>query len=445
MAAGKFHCDVCSSDCTNRVRIRCAVCNEYDLCVPCFANGSATANHKPWHAYRIIEQHAYPIFDKDWGADEELLLIEGAEQLGLGNWQDVSDHIGSRTKEEVGEHYTRCYLQSKDYPLPETDTDLSHITPQVFAAMRKERLERLERKKNGPLPPPKPKASASVPLCHEIQGYMPGRMEFEHEVEDEAEHTVKEMIFDPDDQPNDIDLKLTILDIYNSRLTTRAERKRIMLLNGLLEYRKNITLDKKRLKEEKEVLKKINAMIRVMTPADFEDFLRDILTELRCRIRIQQLQTWRRNGIRTAEAGNRFEKDKIVRLNALQRFGAGSALSSRHTANSIASNALGTPRGRGSATPQPETKPPKKNINQPLDISGAADFDLLSQDEKILCASLRMYPKPYMAIKHQLMRDAAKSDGVLKKKEVRQSLKIDVNKASKIFEFFVTQRWINQG
>ena len=30
------------------------------------------------------------------------------------------------------------------------------------------------------------KPVASVPLCHEIQGYMPGRLEFDHEAENEA-------------------------------------------------------------------------------------------------------------------------------------------------------------------------------------------------------------------------------------------------------------------
>ena len=80
-----FHCDVCSSDCTNRIRIQCAICTDYDLCVPCFAAGLTTGDHKPWHDYQIIEQNTYPIFDRDWGADEELLLIQGCETSGLGS------------------------------------------------------------------------------------------------------------------------------------------------------------------------------------------------------------------------------------------------------------------------------------------------------------------------------------------------------------------------
>ena len=111
--SNKFHCDVCSSDVTNRVRISCAECDGYDLCISCFSNGSSTGDHKPYHKYRVIEQHSYPIYDDDWGADEELLLIEGAQQYGIGNWQGIADHIGfSRSKEEVENHYHKIYLRS---------------------------------------------------------------------------------------------------------------------------------------------------------------------------------------------------------------------------------------------------------------------------------------------------------------------------------------------
>lgn len=442
-----FHCDVCSADCTNRIRIQCAICTDYDLCVPCFAAGSTTNEHKPWHDYQIIEQNTYPIFDKEWGADEELLLIQGCETFGLGNWQDIADHIGSRSKDEVAKHYFDVFLNSNEYPLPEMDRDFSSVTPLDFLKQRKARLEY---RKNLPLPPPKTKPVASVPLCHEIQGYMPGRLEFDHEAENEAEVSVKDLIFDPDDTPGDIELKLTILDIYNSRLTTRAERKRVMILNNLLDYRRNISNDKRKSREEKEFLKKINAFIRILTPEDFEAFSKDILTELRCRIRIQQLQNWRMHGITTIEDGNKFEKDKLIRAAHYQRMGNGAGLNLRLSGGvgpKGSTNGVYNGRTKSTNSPQPmlEYKPKiPTNVRAPLDISHAADFELLSNEEKQLCATLRILPKPYLAIKNQLMKEAVKNNGVLKKKDARQSLKIDVNKASKIYEFFVQMGWCTQ-
>jgi transcriptional adapter 2-alpha len=38
----------------------------------------------------------FPLFDEAWGADEEILLLEAIEMYGLGNWSDVSDHVGTK-------------------------------------------------------------------------------------------------------------------------------------------------------------------------------------------------------------------------------------------------------------------------------------------------------------------------------------------------------------
>ena len=54
------------------------------------------------------------------------------------------------------------------------------------------------------LPPPKPKVAPSHPANHEIQGFMPGRLEFDLEAENDAEHLVKDMIFNDDDSQIDI-------------------------------------------------------------------------------------------------------------------------------------------------------------------------------------------------------------------------------------------------
>jgi hypothetical protein len=56
------------------------------------------------------EQHSYPIFSPDWGADEELLLVSGLMKDGLGNWQEAATHIGTRTKEDCEAHYHAVYL-----------------------------------------------------------------------------------------------------------------------------------------------------------------------------------------------------------------------------------------------------------------------------------------------------------------------------------------------
>jgi len=44
----------------------------------------------------------------------------------------------------------------------------------------------------------------SQPANHEIAGYMPGRLEFETEYENEAEQTVKDMLFSEEDAPEEV-------------------------------------------------------------------------------------------------------------------------------------------------------------------------------------------------------------------------------------------------
>jgi Myb-like DNA-binding domain len=48
----------------------------------------------------------------------ELLLLEGISLQGLGNWQAIAEHVGTRTKEEIEAHYNSVYVDSPDWPLP---------------------------------------------------------------------------------------------------------------------------------------------------------------------------------------------------------------------------------------------------------------------------------------------------------------------------------------
>lgn len=448
--SNKFHCDVCSADCTNRVRISCAECPEYDLCVPCFSNGAYNGNHRPFHNYRIIETNSYPILCNDWGADEELALIKGCQSFGLGNWQDIADHIGSRDKVEVMQHYIDYYINSDYYPIPDITKQIS-ISQDDFLAQRKQRIEDF---RNRPLDPPR-KPMASVPSCHEVQGFMPGRLEFETEFENDAEDPVKDMVFEPDDQPLDIELKFVILDIYNTRLTSRAERKRLLFENNLLEYRKLQALDKKRSRDAKELYNRLKTFAQLMTAEDFQEFSSDMLEELRCRSLIHQLQEWRSNGITTLEAGHKYERDKQARISALERLGVGGSNGldpANITAESRYRSGMNFSHRSNADYSQNynehhilqgmDATGTKKKALTSTDIQHAPDFGLLSKGEQQLCIQSRILPKPYLAIKEIMFRELLRSGGNLRKNDCRDLLNIDVSKADKIYDFFLSQNWL---
>jgi len=276
----------------------------------------------------VIEQNSYPIFTEDWGADEELLLLQGAEMYGLGSWADIADHIGgARDKDEVRDHYLNTYIYSSKFPLPEHsdpgNNTFANISREEFQSRKKRRIEsRKEEAIKSTPSAPKKKPTASVPACHEIQGYMPGRLEFETEFDNEAEMAVKDLFFEPGDgiNPNtgavepEVELKCAVMDIYNHKLTQRAQRKKVMFEHGLLEYRKNTGNDKKRTKDERDLLNKPKPFARIMNKKDYDDFAEGLLQEHTLRQAVAQLQEWRRMGIQTLEAGQKYEVEKVQRV-----------------------------------------------------------------------------------------------------------------------------------
>ncbi|KAH7324640.1 transcriptional adaptor-like protein [Stachybotrys elegans] len=508
----KYVCDVCSSDITSTVRIRCAdpACTDFDLCVSCFSKGESRNSHNPaTHPFRVIEQNSFPIFDSDWGADEELLLLEGAEIYGLGSWADIADHIGGfRGKDEVRDHYYKTYLESSKFPLPErcspNDSDLATEIPrEEFQARKKRRIEeRREEAKNAPALQPKTKPTASVPSCHEIQGYMPGRLEFETEYANEAEEAVQHMQFDPGDGLNprtgemepEMELKITVMEVYNCRLTQRVERKKVIFEHNLLDYRENTKTEKKRTKEEKDLLQKAKPYARMMNHKDFEDFNQGLLDELNLRQAIAQLQEWRSVKIGDLRSGLKYETEKVQRaqkaipMGSMDRERLASAQRSKQQpapeppsgaalllapelpaqGTSMDGQVNGHPNGEvngndkaltnghvhTNGTSEVNGHAPAKQKQMPVPISGvtplqlsednAPDLHLLTPEEAKLCEVVRLQPKPYLMIKEQIFKEALKTNGTLKRKQAREICRLDSQKGGRIFDFFINSGWVGK-
>ncbi|XP_031273471.1 transcriptional adapter ADA2 [Pistacia vera] len=118
-----YHCNYCNKDITGKIRIKCAVCPDFDLCIECFSVGAEVTPHKCHHPYRVMDNLSFPLICPDWNADDEILLLEGIEMYGLGNWAEVAEHVGTKTKEHCIEHYNSVYMNSPFFPLP----DMSHV------------------------------------------------------------------------------------------------------------------------------------------------------------------------------------------------------------------------------------------------------------------------------------------------------------------------------
>jgi len=81
----------------------------------------------------------------------------------------------------------------------------------------------------------------------------------------------------------------------------------------------------------------------------------------------------------------------------------------------------------------------------PIDLDNAECVHMLSSSEKTLCSHLRIYPKPYLVIKETILKEYARRGFNLKRREARELIKIDVNKTSRIYDFFIEMGWIRPG
>ena len=391
-----------------------------------------------------------------------MLLLEGAEVYGLGSWTDIADHIGGyRTKDEVRDHYINTYVTQSNFPLPEKadpkDVSLLEEVPrEVFQARKKRRIEdRKEAARVAPPAAPKQKPTASVPACHEVQGYMPGRLEFETEFANEAEEAVQHMQFDPGDGINprtgevepEMELKMAVMDIYNSRLTARAERKKVIFEHNLLEYRKNAALDKKRTKEERDLFTKVKPFSKMTNHSEFSELSVGVDYEHNLRQAIAQLQDWRQGRIGDLKSGEKYEAEKQTRAQRpaptgqFDRLGgvrptkppppietpsATTALTAPELPERLKSAQAKGPLTNGTTNSKTQyTTAPITGVT-PLKLTpdNATDLHILTKEEAELCSVLRIMPKSYLAIKEGLMREAMKNGGSLKRKAAREVCKV---------------------
>ena len=391
-----------------------------------------------------------PLWAEDWGADEELLLLEALEMFGMGNWSDVADHVGSKNKTQCETHYDQVYCSNAQL-LPDPAKALtrrSQHTKQEGDSADAEGGVKIEGGKDAKnaaasavgssssavaLPAsstsgkpiakahavtkPKPKSG----LGH-LVGFTPNRGDFDTEYENDAELVLADMEFKDEDTKWERDLKLKVLEIYNSRLDARMERKKFILERNLLERK-----EKKRAKEEREINNNMRVFAKFHSAEQHEAFVQGLANEQRLRKRIEQLQNYRLNGIRSLADGELFEAEKRKRDAMLgnKKSGAfdapGSGVGGKTTGKkrsaaevaeedrlnkarkdtggkgpsltASAAAAAGSSAASGSA-PVPDWDPSK-----------FPGIELLSSHEKQLCVTLQMLPQHYLMIKERLIRE----------------------------------------
>ncbi|KAK4684991.1 SWI/SNF-related matrix-associated actin-dependent regulator of chromatin subfamily C, partial [Tremellales sp. Uapishka_1] len=93
-----FACETCGTDCT-RTRYHSLKDGEYTLCPTCFVSGRFPSTMFSGDFVRLDEETFKHTSSSDWSDQETLLLLEGVEMFD-DDWQNVANHVGTRTKEQ---------------------------------------------------------------------------------------------------------------------------------------------------------------------------------------------------------------------------------------------------------------------------------------------------------------------------------------------------------
>lgn len=355
--AQRYQCSYCGCDIT--LRLKCASCNDFDLCLHCFSSGATAGAHRPDHPYQLIDEGSFPLLTTDWGAIEEVLLLDAVEQDGLGNWDDISAHVVTKTAKESKDHYNDLYVNGiiGEGTVPRFNRDNQGetvLSPQHHTPVRLEQAEQME------------------------LGYMPFRDDFEREFDNNAEALVSEMSFTADDDEIEKALKLAHMDMYNRRIAERERRKRIAHQHNLIAGKQKLsTIKKKMSKEEKELGGRYHQFARLLEPEKYEAFIQSLKEEKQLKHRIKELMRYRKNGITKLDDCSEFELLQPQQDKAEEK-----------QDGDIATRNINTRDGQ-------------------QELSFSPGFSLLSPAERKVCSSIAVKPDKYLHIKAEVLKCSA--------------------------------------
>ncbi|XP_042446750.1 SWI/SNF complex subunit SWI3D-like [Zingiber officinale] len=149
-----YHCNSCSADCS-RKRYHCQTQADFDLCTDCFNDGKFGSGMARAD-FILMESAEFPgLNGGSWTDQETLLLLEALELFGE-NWNEIAEHVATKTKSQCILHFLQMpiedsfienddvaddnYLDSNDH-ITENKEPTAKSTSEVVEADKKETNE----------------------------------------------------------------------------------------------------------------------------------------------------------------------------------------------------------------------------------------------------------------------------------------------------------------
>jgi len=426
----KYLCAGCGDDIhqASLVRIQCTV-SGLDLCPECFSSGVEVGQHKSYHGYKFMDNGDFSPLSNSWSAKEFVQLLDGLEQFGYGNWNDVSRYVETKTAGECRDAVNNIFVSGP----------IGSLTYKESA--RGCARDHTSHSSSSNTPNPAPSGINIHQLL--VLGFMPSRDDFEMEYENDAEVLVSGIEaapggtrLEPEEEELESNLKLAHVEMYQKKLKERERRKKVSNELSLVEnfFKENpynamtgkMTIPKPKKKDSKqELLDKFKFVTNIQSSEEYKKLMASVSKEKEIKYRIKELQRYRKNGINSLTEAESYEAERMKR-------------------NKKKSERKRGGHEEGQMQEQATVKEDAKtvdldNISSIVNLPG---YDVLSLNEKRLCTSLRLHPKLYISYKTCLLRDHLQKKKGQSPKPVHPS-GLDKVHRRKIFNFLLNSGWIS--
>ncbi|MED6127122.1 hypothetical protein PIB30_085108 [Stylosanthes scabra] len=105
----EYHCNSCSADCS-RKRYHCQKQADFDLCTECFSNRKFGSGMSSSDFILMEPAEVVGVSGGKWTDQETLLLLEALE-LYKENWNEIAEHVGTKSKAQCILHFVQMPIQ----------------------------------------------------------------------------------------------------------------------------------------------------------------------------------------------------------------------------------------------------------------------------------------------------------------------------------------------
>ncbi|KAL8160611.1 hypothetical protein V2J09_002148, partial [Rumex salicifolius] len=125
----EYHCNSCSADCS-RKRYHCQKQADFDLCSECYNNGKFGSDMSPSDFILMEFAEVSSASGGRWTDQETLLLLEALE-LFKENWNEIAEHVATKTKAQCILHFLQMPIEDNFLDFDDETKDSAPGNPKL--------------------------------------------------------------------------------------------------------------------------------------------------------------------------------------------------------------------------------------------------------------------------------------------------------------------------